>query len=1032
METTIARVNSKLTHKRLVLALAAFLLALLLSLTAAAAPADDAVTDVQADNPNPPASTVKLIFIHHSCGSNWLRNNNGGLGIALSDSNYFVSDTNYGWGPDTIGDNTDIGHWWTWLRAPRSGSYLAALYAESDQHSSYSRLPTDPSGENEIIMFKSCYPNSNLRGDPAENPPPIGSNPLRGQSCGSPHHTVANAKSIYNDLLEYFGSRQDKLFVVITAPPVQNATHASNARAFNTWLVEEWLNAYPHNNVAVFDFYNVLTSNGGNWHTNDLGWATGNHHRRHNEAIEYMTDQGTNTAAYPNDGSNNHPSSAGNQKASSEFLPLLNIFYHRWKGAGETPTPTATGAPPTATPTHTPTLPDSPTPTPSATLRASATPTRTPSTGQQTMIFQDGVSPDGSYAGTTDVILANDEDNVAPNANLGGLDHLETFFGEGEEHRHCLMRWDLSALPGDATISSATVELYRYEGDAESDMQITLYRLTRDWDEGTGWDFWPDPGYVPDGATWALASPGTPWTTPGGDFDTTIVDQITLPATLASGWIPLDATTAVRAWIEQGVPNYGLLLRPMSGEYTYHYYYSRNYPTANLRQRLLLTYTVGTAATPTPTGTGEPSPTPTLTETPTPAYRIYLPLIMKGGSAPALTPTPTNTPISAQLIQPTDLMYQGAFRLPDGPEEMGWEWSGAAMTYTPDGDPHGPADGFPCSIFGTGHNWNQYVSEISIPIPVVSADTNVNGLNTAATLQESHNIRGNLFPEFEIPHADLEYLQAQGEQTRGKLYSCWAQHMGEGETNPCHGWSGLDLSNPQTAGAWRIGDCWNYVTTDYIFAIPQDWADANTPRMYLATGRFRHGGQGGQGPPLFAYGPWNEGHPLAPGSTLPTVPLLLYGNAYTPGSPTMDNYHHSYEWSGGAWLSPGSKSAVIFVGTKGTGKCWYGCPDGTVWPDEPPYPPACPDRGWWSTGFEGQIIFYDPADLAAVARGAMETWEPQPYATLNIDEYLYHLESGPEKHHLGAASFDRERGLLYVFEPLADGDKSLIHACRIG
>ena len=45
----------------------------------------------------------------------------------------------------------------------------------------------------------------------------------------------------------------------------------------------------------------------------------------------------------------------------------------------------------------------------------------------------------------------------------------------------------------------------------------------------------------------------------------------------------------------------------MSGEYTYHYYYSRNYPTANLRPRLIVTYTVGTAATPTPTGTGEPS-----------------------------------------------------------------------------------------------------------------------------------------------------------------------------------------------------------------------------------------------------------------------------------------------------------------------------------------------------------------------------------------------------------------------------------------
>ena len=222
------------------------------------------------------------------------------------------------------------------------------------------------------------------------------------------------------------------------------------------------------------------------------------------------------------------------------------------------------------------------------------------------------------------------------------------------------------------------------------------------------------------------------------------------------------------------------------------------------------------------------------------------------------------TPItSEQLVQPTDLTYLGAFRLPDGPEGIGWQYSGSAMAYYPDGDPDGPDDGYPGSIFGTGHDWNQYVSEISIPAPVISPGKNVDDLNTATTLQDFQNIRGDLFGELEIPRVGLEYLPAQGEQTTGKLYFCWAQHMGEGETNPSHGWSELDLSNPQTAGPWRIGDYWNYVTSDYIFAIPQEWADANTPGMYLATGRFRDGGQGARGPSLLAYGPWNEGTPPA-------------------------------------------------------------------------------------------------------------------------------------------------------------------------
>jgi hypothetical protein len=387
------------------------------------------------------------------------------------------------------------------------------------------------------------------------------------------------------------------------------------------------------------------------------------------------------------------------------------------------------------------------------------------------------------------------------------------------------------------------------------------------------------------------------------------------------------------------------------------------------------------------------------------------------------------------LIQPEDLVYLGAFRLPDrapgGEPDIGWGWGGGAMTYYPQGDPNGPDDGFPGSLFGTGHDWNTYVSEINIPVPVISPGKNLEELNTATTLQEFRDIKGNLFGYLEIPRVGLEYLPAQGAQTHGKLYFAWAQHMGEGETNPSHGWSELDLSNPGIAGAWRIDDFWNYVTGDYIFAIPGAWAEANTPGMYLATGRFRDGGQGAEGPSLFAYGPWNDGNPPAQGATLSAIPLLLYGNVYEENPPAMNGYHHSDEWSGGAWLTAGDRSAVIFVGTKGQGECWYGFANGVVWPDDPPYPPVpdppFDDRGWWSDRFVGQILFYDPAHLAAVARGNMAASEPQPYATLEIDPYLYHIESSQQWRHLGAAGFDRERGRLYIFELFGDGDKPLVH-----
>jgi uncharacterized repeat protein (TIGR01451 family) len=312
-------------------------------------------------NPVSPTTPVKLIFIHHSTGENWLGDDNGQLGLALRDNNYFVSDTNYGWGPPdqakggTIGDHTDIPDWYSWFTGPHRTTYLTALYAESDQHASYSRLVTDPGGANTIIMFKSCFPNSNLDGEPDD--PPAAS-----ADMNSPLD-VAHAKRIYVDALNYFAAHPEKMFVVIAAPPLMaSATtpaNATNARAFNNWLMNDWLSGYAQHNVFVFNFYNVLTTNGGDPNTNDLGWATGNHHRYRNGVIEHVTDQGGNTLAYPTGDS--HPSEAGNLKATGEFVTLLNIAWHCWQGSGGC---SAGATPPTITKsvavTHNPALPGDP------------------------------------------------------------------------------------------------------------------------------------------------------------------------------------------------------------------------------------------------------------------------------------------------------------------------------------------------------------------------------------------------------------------------------------------------------------------------------------------------------------------------------------------------------------------------------------------------------------------------------------------------------------------------------------------------
>ena len=402
--------------------------------------------------------------------------------------------------------------------------------------------------------------------------------------------------------------------------------------------------------------------------------------------------------------------------------------------------------------------------------------------------------------------------------------------------------------------------------------------------------------------------------------------------------------------------------------------------------------------------------------------------------------SPSSVPPSlGAVIMPEDLEYLGAFRLPDDPN---WEYSGHGLTYYPEGDLNGSDDGYPGSLFGVGHDQTLLVSEISIPQPVVSK--NLDDLNTAQALQPFADITGGAITEdLALPRLGIAY-----ESTTDKLHFAWGQHIQDFE--PSHGWASLDLSNPQTAGTWIFDGYSNYITNDYLFEIPRSWADVYTPGQYLATGRTREGPWSGTGPALFAYGPWNDGNPPASGATLISLTTLLLYGSQEPGvseivrdeSMAVNGRLNADHWWGAEWLTSGDRGAVIFVGTKASGNDWYGYANGVVSPQGCAETNTCPDvpewpyddRGFWADEFQSQIIFYDPADLAAVARGEMETWQPQPYASLNLDENLFdpnlHVEDY-KRDLVGAAAFDREHGYLFIFERLADDYRSVIHVWRV-
>ena len=422
------------------------------------------------------------------------------------------------------------------------------------------------------------------------------------------------------------------------------------------------------------------------------------------------------------------------------------------------------------------------------------------------------------------------------------------------------------------------------------------------------------------------------------------------------------------------------------------------------------------------------------------SYRGSLRTLASCACLLALTTHPGIAPADTEPLLPTDLEYRGAFRLPQG--TIGgstWAYGGWALTYYPHGDPSGPDDGYPGSLFGVGHDYDNMVSEVSIPAPVISASKDAGELPVARTLQPFSDLTEgliNLVPgDTSKKLGGLAYLPPQGGQSAGKLHwTVFEYYNADASDNDSLGWSELDLANPQAAGLWHIGpsgdpEYHSTRTENYLFDIDAAWADAHAGSQYLVSGRSREAGAFGssQGPALFSSAPWNNGNPPANGTDVDATALLYYPeiyNCWEDGSCYYPEYKACDDWDGGAWLTADAKSSVLIVGSKGLGDVYYG--EGR--------PEDCEDwKGYHCTPYEGQFLFYHPDDLAAVAAGEKQPWEVLPYAVFNPAQYLW-----PDcRYRLGGAAFDREHGILYVIQKQVDdtsyGDaQPLVHVFKVG
>ncbi|MBN1448716.1 MAG: fibronectin type III domain-containing protein [Bacteroidetes bacterium] len=398
----------------------------------------------------------------------------------------------------------------------------------------------------------------------------------------------------------------------------------------------------------------------------------------------------------------------------------------------------------------------------------------------------------------------------------------------------------------------------------------------------------------------------------------------------------------------------------------------------------------------------------------------------------------------AGVVNPAGIEYLGCFRMPED-----YYWGGEAVTYRFDGDGgqtgSGANDGFPGSLYVTNVNQpeNGLVGEVGIPAPASAKPASIENLPVATVLSSPVNIRPAAINDWEyvdIWRTGLEYLASEQ-----RLYSSWSLHYSVSDekhaTISCC--PAPDLSSGPYYGPWYLGVPGQIPleahANDYLFSLPDAWASQHTSGRSLVVGRFRDGGLSGLGPTLYAFAPVGV-TPPALNAQLNFTTLLQYGpvagtdNYHYPDA--LDGYNHSDYWREACWIGAGTQTAVAVIGLKGRGHNWYGytgewMPLDWVVADVPmhTFDETDPNgKGWRSNHMQPMIALYDPADLAAVAAGSIESFVPQPVAAVNLDRQIF-FGSMCE---IFSATFDPVNSLLYVTEFVLETDGALVmHVFRV-
>ena len=73
------------------------------------------------------------------------------------------------------------------------------------------------------------------------------------------------------------------------------------------------------------------------------------------------------------------------------------------------------------------------------------------------------------------------------------------------------------------------------------------------------------------------------------------------------------------------------------------------------------------------------------------------------------------------------------------------------------------------------------------------------------------------------------------------------------------------------------------------------------------------------------------------------------------------------------------------------------------------------------------MMFYDTGDVLEVLEGRLEPYEIQPYAFLELSEYMLLERDETVMQYLGACAYDIKGNRLFVLELMADEARPVVH-----